>query len=263
MHHVRAVILVALLSSLPHPAIGIPSAGHDRWDRPLGTVLGDATQAVGGEDSLRGLRDLLIDAEWDEGGLQFRGLYRATRDGRMRIDVFTRGERVFSEGIDASGAWEQAGPDSTVQAVGDASGRALRHGIEYRFYNIWLAHERGNRVETAGYESIDGIRYYVAKLRLADGFETLVFIHPQTHLIERQRDVRAYHPSDDETKIVVESVRSDFTEHCGVMIPMVSADRDIRAGRVLATQRVRVVQCNLAEAALDLDRPLREGLIVP
>ena len=57
----------------------------------------------------------------------------------MRIDVFVDGNRVFSEGLDAHGAWEQPGESAAVRDVGDAARHALEHGVAYRFNGISFA----------------------------------------------------------------------------------------------------------------------------
>jgi hypothetical protein len=218
-------------------------------------VIARTTEAMGGGEALRNLRNVRIAAEWKEGGRAFKGDYRATREGLMRIDVFIDGERVYSEGFDAQGAWEQAGEGAAVQSVGAAARDALTHGVSYRFNGIWFARERGQAVEYLGTETVEKIPYHVMRLKFPDGFETYFYINPKTWLPERQRDERAYHPSSDPKKITIESVQADFALRCGVAMALTSRDINLASTEVLAERRVSDAQCNVDAAALDLERP--------
>jgi hypothetical protein len=222
-------------------------------------VIARTTAAVGGERNLRALSNLRLVAEWTENGTAFRGDYRATRDGRMRIDVYVDGSRVFSEGIDSGGAWEQRGPSSAPASVGEAPRNALAHRIAYRFDGIWFAREHGRTVTLAGRERVDEVDYQVVKLGFPDGFETYFYVNPATWLIERQRDRRAYHPSNDATRITVETVSSDFRPLCGVQFARASRDVNLATGATLSASRVVEARCNVADDQLDISRPATEA----
>jgi len=221
----------------------------------LDEIISRTTAAVGGAEPLRQLRNIRLIAEWTENGTAFRGDYRATRDGRMRIDVYVDGNRVFGEGIDRTGAWEQRGPTAAPTAVGEAARNALAHGIAYRFDGIWFAREQGTSVTHEGVEVVNGVAYQVMKLRFADGFETYFYVNPRSWLIERQRDRRAYHPSNDPTVIRVESVYEAFGPMCGVQFARASRDVNLGTGATLSQSRVVEGRCNLAEERLEIDRP--------
>jgi hypothetical protein len=236
----------ACVSGRPDPSIS---------ERQLDRIIERSLTATGGESALSGLRNLRLKAAWTEMGTAFTGDYRATRDGLMRIDVSVDGKRVFSEGIDSRGPWEQKGPDAPATPVGPEAGNALRHGIEYRFNGIWLARERGNKVSHAGREVIDGVDYHVIKLTLRDGFESYFYVNPATWLVERQRDTRAYHPSLDRTKVRIENVFDQHVARCGVKMPSRQQDRDVGAGKILSSSRVVEGTCNVPFATLDIDRP--------
>jgi hypothetical protein len=221
----------------------------------LDEIIARTTEAVGGTEALRALSNMRLIAEWTENGTAFRGDYRATRDGRMRIDVYVDGNRVFSEGIDRTGAWEQRGPNAAPAAVGDAPREALAHGIAYRFDGIWFAREQGRTVALQGEELVDGVRYQIVRLAFPDGFETYFYVNPTSGLIERQRDRRAYHPSNDPTQIRVEVVMADFAPLCGVQVARAQRDVNLGTGATLSQSRVTEGRCNLAEDQLDIDRP--------
>ena len=54
------------------------------------------------------------------------GEYRAARDGRMRIDVYMGGTRVYSEGYDGRRAWELQADAVHAQDSSPAGAVALR-----------------------------------------------------------------------------------------------------------------------------------------
>lgn len=235
-------------------AAALPSA-----PATIDQVIAQATEAVGGTEALRALRNIRLIAEWTENGTFYRGDYRATRDGRMRIDVYVAGNRVFSEGIDRTGAWEQAGPAAAPAGVGDRARNALAHGVAYRFDGIWFAREQGRTVALEAEEQVDGVLYHVVKLTFADGFETYLYVNPATGLMERQRDSRAYHPSNDPTVIRIESVHAAFAPMCGVQFARASRDVNLGTGATLSQNRVVDGRCNLGEEQLDIDRPAAAG----
>lgn len=218
-------------------------------------VIAQTTAAMGGADALRNLRNVRLGLAWTEGGIEYTGDYRATRDGHMRIDVFVNGDRVYSEGLDREGAWEQAGEGQSVVSVDQTAHDALARGITYRFDGIWFARERGHEVAYEGAQAVNGVDYHVVKLRFDDGFETYFYINPATWMVERRRDRRAYHPAIDSTEILIESVSDGFAPLCGVPLAMTSQDIDIANGAVLATRGVIRSRCNLADDALDIARP--------
>lgn len=244
----RALSAVTLLTFV----LGFCPAAHSS---DIDSVVQHVTEAMGGTETLRAFRNIRINMAWREQGTEFTGDYRATRDGRMRIDVFIEGGRVYSEGLDAKGAWEQQGEGADVDAAGLVARETLMHGISYLFDGIWFAKENGHRLDDQGSETVDGASYRVVKLTLKDGFETYVYINPQTWLVERQRDERAYHPAVDATKAAIESVRESFAAVCGVPQPRVSKDVSLATGEVLSERRVVAVACNLTAGELELDRP--------
>lgn len=219
------------------------------------TVVTRTVKAMGGAEALRNLRNVRLAVEWTEAGRRFKGDYRATRDGRMRIDVFVEGKRVYSEGLDRRGAWEQPGEGAPVANVGAAARDALLHGISFRFDGIWFARESGHDLTYVGTDIVDGASYHVMRLKLTDGFQTYFYVNALSWLPDRRRDERAYHPSADPKKIMIETVQSDFSRRCGVQLPLASRDLNLATGETLSENRVTEALCNVDDAALELERP--------
>lgn len=224
----------------------------------LESLLRSHTEARGGAKAFEAVENLRTEVEIVEPTFTVRGDYRA-RDGAMRIDIYAEGARVFSEGVDGDGPWQQNGEGAPV-TVTSAEGRAaLLHGIEFNLFGLHQLRSRGHSLSLAGKEVIDGTSYEIVKVVLNDGFETYLYINPETSMIERRRDVRALHPDADPTKKLIENQYFDFTPYCGVMTPSSSRQTDASKGEELQRTKVISQECNLSDEALEIGRPGANG----
>jgi hypothetical protein len=157
------------------------------------------TNAMGGRVAIEAIQGLEVSLHIKDPGFEVDGIYHAARPGRMRIDIFAVGKRVFMERFDGENGWQSNGEEEREENV--TATAALRHCVELPG-NLFGLHEMqklGHRVELAGREKIDTVDYYVLQVSLADGYETSLFVDPRTWLITRRRDVRALHPDIDPT----------------------------------------------------------------
>lgn len=208
-------------------------------DRSLSDLLVCHDSAAGGP-ALRRVSRLEYRLSIEEGGMTLRGRYRATRDGRMRIDVFAGSTRVFSEAWDGRQGWELR-QDSVVPARTTAqASAALRHGLEQPGHLWTLADMPRNRhtLQLVGRELIGGTRYYLVRLTLSDGFRSWYLLDPVTCLIVRKRDFRAFHPNLDAHRKWVESVFDQFRTVEGITKPYRMRDVDRASGKTISTTRV-------------------------
>lgn len=211
----------------------------------LATLVALNTAARGGAAAIESISDFEADIRIVEPTFEVDGLYVATRDGRMRVDILAGGERVFTEAIgrERAWAWDPEGGAVTATPQGRA---ALRHGIELpiKLFGLHEMEERGHRLESAGHEAIDGVEYHVLRLTLDDGFETLYFLHPDSGLIERERQQRALHVDADPTPVWIETTYSDWRRVAGVSFAHRIVEREVGTGRVLATVITRAIRLN-------------------
>ena len=113
--------------------------------------------------------------------------------------------------------------------------------------NLFGLHEmkrRGLRLELKGRQSIEGIDYYVIHVSLSDGYETFLFVDPQTWRISRRRDVRPLHPDLDPTPTIIESRKSDWRQVDGVWYAFHGEDVDVKTGMVIETSQVNDIKIN-------------------
>lgn len=212
----------------------------------LEDVVERHTAAVGGIAALDSVRRLRVNLRIVEPGFTLDGVYRADRTGRMRIDVYSEGRRVFTEAFDGGTGWQMGADSTSATTADDAAAEALWHGTQYP-NNVVPLHEledRGHRLELAGRDTLDDVPYHVLRLTLSDGFETNWYVHPETWLLERRRDVRALHPDQDATERRLETRWSDFRSVAGVLRPFRSRQVDLATGEVLQRTEVEEIAVN-------------------
>ncbi len=175
----------------------------------LDTILAENARAHGG-DAYAEVDALRVRLRIQEPTFEVEGVYHATRDGRMRIDIYAEDQRVYAEGLGAKCAWEWR-PDQPAEELGQCVGAketaALRHGIELpgHFYTIEQVRARGAKVELIGAEQTDTGAEWQVRVTLADGHWRDYFIDQDTYRINRGRDQRAFHPGVDPLEITVET----------------------------------------------------------
>ena len=189
-----------------------------------------------------------------EGGTILNARYRATSQGRMRIDVFVDDARVYSEGLDKEGAWEWPGGQEEPEDVHHDGAGALAHGIEFNLFTLAELASRGHTIELADRERIRGTDYFVLKVTLSDGFETYRFVNADTWRVDLSRDFRAFHPGMDETKQHLETRYDQWDQADGVLFASRSRTVDIDSETVMATTTVMSSKYNVASEELGLSR---------
>ena len=204
------------------------------------------TAARGGRAAIESVKTIEIRLRIAEPKFTVEALYRASRAGRMRIDVFSSGKCVYSEGYDGHGGWQLAQGGERATDASASGTAALRHGLEFPT-NLRGLHEmraRGHQLALIGRELIDGTNYYAVELRLQDGFVTYLYLNPATYLIERQRDIRALHPDADPTQKSIERRFQDFRQVEGRMVAFRGSEANLRTGEVLQTSEILELRTN-------------------
>lgn len=207
--------------------------------------------ATGGRKAIEATQTVEYRIGIVEAGFAVTAIYVADRKGRMRIDVYDKGLRVFTEAFDGRDA-RQWTPAKGAHASSEAGKAALWHGIQSpgKLLGLHELEARGHHLERLDDESIDGRRHAVIRLTWSDGDATLLYLDAITHLITRGRDVRALHPDLDPATKWLENVHEDFRIQGGVMRPWTSRQVDLKTNAVLQTTRVTSLRVNapLADA---------------
>ena len=238
----RTRALLLLVTGIAMSAACVGGRSRD----PLAQIIARNTQARGGAAAIEQAKAVLIRMRIVEPRYTMDGVYRATRAGQMRIDVYMGGTRVYSEGCDGRRAWDLPADAPHAEESSAAAAAALRHGLEYPT-NLWGLGEvtsRGHHLSYQGRERTDGINYHVLQLILADGFTTYFYVNPHTWLIERQRDERALHPDADAAKKWIEQRFADYRTVEGRKVAFKEEQYDLRSGVLLQTSSITQVETN-------------------
>ncbi len=220
-------------------------------------VISRHTAAVGGRRALEAVHTVSFNLRITEPHAAIDAVYVADREGRMRIDVYAGGQRMYSEGYDGREAWAWHHGATQGEPETAAAAAALRHGVQLpgKVFGLHELRGRGIAVDLVGREALAGTDYFVLRLTFPDGFATLLYVNPETFLIERQRDRRALHPDLDARATWLETQYSDFRTVGGTVHAFRDRQVDVRTGEVLSTTNVRSLQVNVALETAAFARP--------
>ncbi len=125
------------------------------------------TQAMGGAEPIEAIQRIEVELRIHEQGAELTALYRADRQGRMRIDVSHQGRRVYTEAFDGQHGW-QMGEDGVPRRQTKEGEAALWHGTQFpgQLFGLHELERQGHRVELIGRETREGVECYLLKLTL-------------------------------------------------------------------------------------------------
>lgn len=211
----------------------------------LTPLLEKHTVARGGRAAIEAVRAVEIDLRITEHEFTFDGTYMAEREGRTRIDVYSDGRRVYTEGLDGIRAWSMAADAREGTPSPPAAAAALRHDLEFPFklYGLHETTSRGHRLRRLEDETLDGVTYNVVQLTLNDGHEVKYYFK-DCGLIERDRQRRALHVEVDPRPQWIETRYADYRAVAGVMYPFRQSERVVATGELLSSSVVKSIRVN-------------------
>ena len=241
---VAALLLLNACSGKPHAP----------EELTVDDVIGRHVVAMGGAKAYEEQRNMRADVRIVEPEFTVDGVYRATADGRMRIDVFAGGASVFSEGIDRQGAWQQGGKEAEIEPIGGLAAKALRRGAHNNIHGLFDLEGMGHKARLLGQEKIDGTSYHVIHVIYGDGSESFFYIDPESWLVARERETSALHPDLDATEHPSETVFLKFEKHCGLLRSTGSRKTNRTTGKEIQRTLITSFSCNTAEPPLQIPR---------
>ncbi len=208
---------------------------------PLEDVLAKHARSRGaGVETVDALR---VRLRVEEPEFTVEGRYAADRRGRVRVDIFLEGRRVFSEGVDELGAWsmDEEGPPRQASSDGLA---ALEHGRLFNLYGLEELPRLGHRLVLERDNTRKGRVHHVVRIELSDGFRTWRWIDVETGRLTIKRDFRALHPDVDARPVWIETEQYDFRPVGGAEFPFASRQVEVETGRLLQTTQILDVEQN-------------------
>lgn len=214
---------------------------------PLEQVIQNHTRALGGKDAIEAAKRMEFALLIEEPTFKVNAVYKVDRNQRMRIDVFSEGKRVFTEAYDGTRGWQQKGEGTAAEYSTEQGSKALWHGtvLPGKVFGLHEYKKLGHKVELVGREEVERINYYVLKITLSDGFETQIYVHPETWLIERGRDFAAIHVDVDPTKLRLENQYLDYRPVDGVLRSFKSTQKNLETGAWTQTTTIQSIKVNI------------------
>jgi hypothetical protein len=225
--------------------LAFAGCAHHGAPTSLGDVLIRNRAATWRTNEPSAIRSLEYEIHIKEPKFELDGVYKVNKLGQMRIDLYSGGSRVYTEGFDGHRGWAV---DAQGKARDESPGgsAALWHGTQFpgKLFDLDELPLHGHRLEGGGRESIGGVDYYVVKIVLSDGFETYRYLNPTTFLIERGRDFRAIHPALDAKASWLEIVWTDYRPMAGVMRSFSETMTDLATGQWKQSMMVKSIRVN-------------------
>lgn len=218
----------------------------------LEELIAAHAQARGGRAALDAVENVECELEILELGftpvITLTALYRADRQGRMRIDVSQDGLRVFTEAFDGQRGWQQGGEAAPAEYAKPQAQASLRRGPQLPV-NLLAFHDlpaRGHRIELLDREELDGVSFHHLRVTLDDGFTTDYYLDPDSLLLARSRNVSALHPDIDAAEKPTETQWSDYRAVAGTQRAFRSRTIDLASGKETQTVTVTALRANVA-----------------
>ena len=257
MRHLFVSLLIVILLISTTPVSSMIYADEGLADKRLDvtTVLSNHIEASGGAAAYTAIQNIRIQLVIEEPEFIVRGDYRATSLGYMRIDIYDGESRIFSEGIDELGGWQQFGEGTPIEKLSAEGFAALNRGIDENLQGLYKLAERGHQAEALEPLTHNGVAYHRIGLTTKDGFERHYFIHPETWMIDYTRESSALHPDMDPEQRPVESYNSKFMNLCGIRIGGETQTIDLETREQIQQSMITDSQCNLDLQQLAISRP--------
>lgn len=229
----REVLAAGSAALLVAPAAAL--ADKRSPDVDLADIISRNTQARGGAASLDAVQHTHSSLVLTEGGHAVQGGYIASKRGYVRVDIFSGGKRIYSEGVDSEGGWKWNGDAASPSPEGEEGVKNLKRGIELNLFGLHRYEERGHRLRLIGRETVDAVSYHVVEVHMRDGSINNFYIGPSLWQIDRSRSERIFHPDLDPKKGWIESRFFDFRKVSGVVTSARAEEYDLIKKQVIQT----------------------------
>ncbi len=223
-----------------------PSDNNDRAQISLEEIIAKNSIALGGKEALDSVTTMVKTSRIVEGNNRDIAVFAADRLGRMRVDIFADGHRVFSESYDGEDAYQWS-PQDGQSAASERGTVALSHTpqLPNHIFRLKDVASNGHSLELLGYEELDGTEYSVLKLTLSDGFENYLWVDRESGFVVRARNTRALHVDVNDEETVIESRISDFRRVGDIVHPHSVLEVDLKTGESLVDVSLLSIDLNV------------------
>jgi hypothetical protein len=213
------------------------------------------TESRGGKAAIENVHSLRFSLEITEPGFTVRGDYVATRDGYMRIDIYSGNERVFTEALGPDGGWQLLQEATVPTDLSEDGEKALERGLIGNLHGLHELSEFNYTLSLSETEAEDAENFWSIDQVGPDGYSKRLFMHKSSFLITRTLDTSALHPDLDATRSQTETRYTDFEAFAGVLFARVTEKIDTASARVVQTVVVKEIDINPTIDATRFARP--------
>lgn len=231
---------------------GCQASNHQSVDQ----LVERHTESRGGKAAIENVHSLRFDLEITEPGFTVRGDYIATRDGYMRIDVYSGNERVFTEALGPDGGWQLLQGATVPTDLSEDGEKALERGLIGNLYGLHELSAFGYTLSLSETEVDNSENFWAIDQVGPDGYSKRLFMDKSSFLITRTIDTSALHPDLDATRSQTETRYTDFEAFGGVLFARLTEKIDTASARVVQTVVVKEIDIN---PTIDTDRFDRPG----
>ncbi|MDJ0654606.1 MAG: hypothetical protein QNJ40_10655 [Xanthomonadales bacterium] len=228
-------------------------------DPGLAEFIMQNTRALGGAAALDGVQTMVKQSLIEEGDYRDVAVFATDRNGRMRVDLFADGERVFAESYNGQSGFQWR-PDEGQSPASQRGTIALSHTpqLPNHIFRLKDMAQNGHRLELLQPEQREGRAFQVLRLTLSDGFETYLLLEESSGLVTRSRNRRALHVDINDQQKVIESRVSDFRRVGDIVHPHRVEEVDLKTGETLVRVTVHSVRLNVPLSAEYFDNLVSE-----
>ncbi|MEZ5756747.1 MAG: hypothetical protein R3D86_00845 [Emcibacteraceae bacterium] len=210
--------------------------------------------AMGGRQAIEAVKTVDVELEISEpdtsaikqvAGRSVRAHYCASREGKMRIDVYVDGERVFTEALSSpDSGWELNGGEEVAKSSSEEGRIALLNGIYSNLYGLHELVNVGYKLEFQGLQQLMAQTYYAIDVTSPNGKSERQFFDPKTYLKTASMDESALHVDVDPTKTVNVSMSSDYRSVDGLMRSFAGEVIDMGQNKVIQNTKILKIEFN-------------------
>ena len=230
----RLVATIILFAS----ALAVPAAAQES-QLSVEQIVQKHTAALGGADKLRAIQNVTVTGTATlMGGLQAPVVVKAKRPASMRMEMTVQGQ-TFVQAFDGQTAWIvnpfMGTPDPLKSSEEDT--RTARDDADFIEGSLVDYEAKGNAVELAGTEQIEGSPAYKLKVTRKSGSIEFVYLDAHTFLPIKSAGTRTQQGHE----IAYESFQGNFKAVHGVMMPFsLTQKMNGRSMMELTVERVEV-----------------------
>jgi hypothetical protein len=247
---IREVITLAIAALL---LVGCEASDRVSVDR----LIERHTESRGGAEAIEKVHSLRLTLEITEPGFVVRGDYVATRDGYMRIDIYSDNERVFTEALGPGGGWQLMQGATVATDLSEDGEKALTRGLIGNLYGLHELSKLNYTLSLSEIEAEDAESSWAIDQVGPDGHSKRLFMDQSSFLITRTLDTSALHPDIDDTQSQTETRYADFETFSGVLFARRTEKIDTATAQAVQTVVVRKIDINPTIDASRFDRPSR------